>query len=86
MNQKKCVFYSLLFRSKRAVVGDPQLAALFELASCIEVLPREDQIYLHFTLGKVFADLLQYDLSFKHLLEGNMLKRQEINYNERAIF
>jgi tetratricopeptide (TPR) repeat protein len=82
---KEVRLYSLLFRSKKAVVGDPQLAALFDLANCIESLPREDQIYLHFTLGKVFADLQQYDRSFKHLLEGNALKRREINYNERAM-
>ena len=47
-------------------------------------LSHVDQIELHFGLGKVFADLKQFDLSFSHLLKGNALKRREVHYEEGA--
>jgi tetratricopeptide (TPR) repeat protein len=77
-------FYACLFNCKRAVVGDRQLAAMTELARHMASLPPTEQIELHFALGKAFADLKQFDLSFRHLLEGNALKRQQIAYDERA--
>jgi tetratricopeptide (TPR) repeat protein len=77
-------FYRMLFSCKKAVAGDKHLAAMIELARHAVSLPRVEQIELHFGLGKVFADLKQYDLSFRHLLEGNTLKRQEIAYDEGA--
>jgi len=75
-------FYRWLFHSKKAVADDPQLAAMMALAQRMASLPQREQIELHFALGKVFTDLKQYDLSFRHLLEGNALKRQEIAYDE----
>jgi tetratricopeptide (TPR) repeat protein len=77
-------FYHLLFRLKKAVAGDRHLSAMIELAQRMASLPRKQQIELHFGLGKVYADLSQYELSFRHLLEGNALKRQEIAYDEGA--
>jgi tetratricopeptide (TPR) repeat protein len=77
-------FYHWLFHSKKAVAGDRLLTAMIELARHMASLPRAEQIELHFALGKIYADLKQYDLSFRHLLEGNALKRQEIDYDEGA--
>jgi tetratricopeptide (TPR) repeat protein len=81
---KSAKFYRMLFSSKKAIAGDERLVAMIELAHHAATLPRVEQIELHFGLGKVFADLEQYDLSFKHLLEGNALKRREIAYDESA--
>jgi tetratricopeptide (TPR) repeat protein len=78
-------FYRWLFRSKKAVAGDPRVTALIALAQRKASLPRVERIELHFGLGKVFADLKQFDQSFRHLLEGNALKRQEIVYDEGAM-
>lgn len=75
-------FYRWLFHCKRAIADDPQLGAMMALAQRMASLSQSEQIELHFALGKVFADLEQYDLSFRHLLEGNALKRQEISYHE----
>jgi tetratricopeptide (TPR) repeat protein len=75
-------FYRWLFHCKKAVAGDRQLAAMFELAQHVASLPRGEQIELHFALGKAYADLKQYEMSFRHLLEGNALKRQELAYDE----
>jgi tetratricopeptide (TPR) repeat protein len=77
-------FYHWLFHSKKAVTGDRHLVNMIELAKRMPSLPREEQIELHFGLGKVYADIKQYDLSFRHLLEGNVLRRQEIAYDEKA--
>jgi tetratricopeptide (TPR) repeat protein len=77
-------FYRMLFSSKRAVSGDRHVAAMIDLAKNAASLPRGEQIELHFGLGKVFADLKEYDRSFGHFLEGNVLKRQEVDYDEDA--
>src|SRR5262249_58398719 len=42
----------------------------------------DDQISLRFALGKALADLGQHEASFRQLLEGNRLKRQQLGYDE----
>jgi tetratricopeptide (TPR) repeat protein len=78
-------FYRWLFHSKNAVAGDQHVTALIELAERATSLPRREQIELQFAAGKVFADLKQYDVSFRHLQNGNALKRKEIEYDESRI-
>jgi tetratricopeptide (TPR) repeat protein len=75
-------FYRWLFHAKKAVAGDQYVTALMELVERTASLPRREQIELQFTAGKVFADLKQYDVSFRHLQNGNALRRQEIEYDE----
>ena len=45
-------------------------------------LTAEEQIDLHFALGKAFADVENRQQSFQHLLRGNSLMRRQINYDE----
>src|SRR5262249_15822429 len=61
---------------------DPRLASLEEAARDAEALTSDQQIHLHFTLGKVYADLRRHELAFRHLLAGNSLKRRQTNYDE----
>ena len=75
-------FYKWYFHARTAVAGDRHLTSFVELAQRPAALARPDQIDLHFAAGKVFADLKQYHLSFRHLECGNALKRQEIGYDE----
>ena len=75
-------FVGSLVESKRFVDGDPHLELIETLARDIGSLSEEDQIYLHFALGKVYADLGQHERSFSHLIEGNRLKRKQIVYDE----
>jgi tetratricopeptide (TPR) repeat protein len=77
-------FVGSLVESKRFVDGDPHLGLIETLARDIGSLSEEDQIYLHFALGKVYADLGQHERSFSHLIEGNRLKRKQIVYDEAA--
>jgi tetratricopeptide (TPR) repeat protein len=75
-------FYLNLAGSRRITASDPHFAAILELTRDMASLVVEDRISLHFTLGKVFADLGDQQRSFRHLLEGNSLKRQQITYDE----
>lgn len=61
---------------------DPRLAALEEMAGLAATLGSDDQISLHFALGKAYSDLSQYERSFHHWCEGNALKRAQLAYDE----
>lgn len=62
--------------------GDPQLNAMAELARNKEAFSTDDQIALHFALGKAYADADEPERSFENLLAGNALKRSQLTYNE----
>jgi hypothetical protein len=53
-----------------------------KLAWDIDSLDVDDQIRLRFGLGKTYANLGDHERSFRHVLEGNRLKRQEFTYDE----
>ena len=63
--------------------GDPQLEAM-QMLDRGDSLAEGERLYLHFALGKAYADLKQHARSFEHLLRGNALKREQIRYNEAA--
>jgi tetratricopeptide (TPR) repeat protein len=75
-------FLRSLVDAKTVTPGDPQLAALENLARFPGRLSREEQVELHFALGKAHADLRQHESSFRHLAEGSALKRQDVEYDE----
>ncbi|HEY1934530.1 MAG TPA: sulfotransferase [Acetobacteraceae bacterium] len=75
-------YYRSLVDVRRIVTGDRYLAAMQSLEHEIGTLPPEDQAELHFALGKAYAGLQQHEVSFRHLLEGNAIKRREIVYDE----
>ena len=76
--------YRSLLDVRRIAAGDPYLARMEKLAETVTSLPIVDQTELHFALGRAYADLEQHELAFRHLLRGNALRRQEINYDEPA--
>ena len=41
----------------------------------------ENQLHLHFALGKAYEDQGQYAASFQHYAEGNRLRRSQISYS-----
>src|ERR1700722_4269680 len=47
-------------------------------------MEENEQIRLHFALGKALSDVGRNEPSFRHLLAGNALKRQAISYDEAA--
>jgi tetratricopeptide (TPR) repeat protein len=68
---------------RRFTAGDSRLAALEKLAGDMATLDTENQISLHFALGKAFCDLCHHERSFHHWREGNALKRAHLAYDEQ---
>jgi Flp pilus assembly protein TadD len=82
---KRVEFHASLAGVTRFAEGDRHLAMMESLARGAEPLGGEQQIQLYFALGKAFGDLAQHARSFRHLREGNALKRQRISYDETAV-
>jgi len=68
----------------RRHLGDPHLKYLEKLTQNGAALAVENQIECHFALGKAYEDIGRYDLAFRHLLDGNALKRRQVSYAEAA--
>jgi tetratricopeptide (TPR) repeat protein len=79
---RKTGFFWNLASVRRFSADDRYFAAMQELAETMDALGSEDQIDLHFALGKAFADIGDDARSFEHLLRGNALKRQQLSYDE----
>ncbi len=60
--------------------GDADLAALEALAH--SDLPADKAMYIHFGLAKALDDAREYARAFDHLLQGNRLKRRQVDYQE----
>jgi tetratricopeptide (TPR) repeat protein len=82
---RRTVSYWNLATIIRLGPDDPRFATMRELARDIKSLDSQDQIYLRFALGKIFAGQGDCQQSFQHLLEGNRLKRQQLVYDEASI-
>jgi len=74
---KAAGYYYDLSISKRMSASDPHFADMLKLADKMESFDREDQIGMHFALGKAYADIGDHQRSFQYLVKGNALKRQE---------
>src|SRR5205085_1502066 len=72
---RRTVAYLNLAMTTRLGRDDPWFARMRDLARDLQSLDSEDQICLHFALGKALADHGDHQQSFHHLLEGNRLKR-----------
>jgi len=77
--------YWNLAQTKRFAPDDRHLAAMRELARDMASLDVDEQLDLHFALGKAFADLGDHKQSFRHVLRGNSLMRQQISYDEASM-
>ena len=77
-------YYDNLAAVRRFVADDPYLATLEVLAEQAATLSTADRIALHFALAKAHENLNRSESAFRHLLEGNRLKRKQIVYDEGA--
>jgi len=76
-------FHQSLAEIKRYEAGEAHLAEMEALAREMRSLAEEEQMLLHFALGKALMDVGEHERAFHHLLEGNALKRRRICYNEQ---
>jgi hypothetical protein len=79
------ITFRVLGEAKRFSAADPHLAAMEKLARDMASLSPDEQIDLHFALAKAYDDLGDHDGSFRHLLQGNGLKRRQFTYDHAAI-
>ncbi len=82
LSPRKAGFYWNLANSKRFAADDPHLAAMQDLAQQAASLDAEEQIDLHFALGKALGDTGEHERSFAHVLQGNALMRRRVAYDE----
>ncbi len=68
--------------SRKIGADDPCLAAIEELAKDLRSLGEEERVLVHFALAKAYADLGRHQSGFDHVLAGNTLRRQRIDYDE----
>lgn len=68
----------------RFVPGDPRVTEMEQLTKCAASRSIEDRIELHFALGKAYDDIGRHAEAFGHWLDGNALKRLQIEYDETA--
>jgi tetratricopeptide (TPR) repeat protein len=82
LSPRKAGYYWNLANSRRFSADDPHLAAMAGLAREPSTLNAEEQIDLHFALGRSYGDVGDHAQSFAHLLQGNALMRQRVVYDE----
>jgi tetratricopeptide (TPR) repeat protein len=68
----------------RLVGEDPHLAALEQLLARRDSLAVSDRIDLHFAAAKAYDDVGRHRHAFREWLDGNVLKRRQVAYNETA--
>jgi tetratricopeptide (TPR) repeat protein len=79
---KAAILLNLADLKPFTAASDPRLLALEALAQPGTFLDADDEIAMHFALGKAFADLDQHERAFRHLVTGNALKRRGVIYDE----
>jgi tetratricopeptide (TPR) repeat protein len=61
--------------------GDPDIAAMEELLASGTVQAYDERMFVHFALGKAYLDAKDADAAFRHLGEGNQMKRATIDHD-----
>jgi tetratricopeptide (TPR) repeat protein len=74
-------YYNLAL-SKQFEVGDPTVRVMETLALECPAVDARERTYLHFALGKAFADIGDWARSFHYLSLGNVGKRKQTSYEE----
>ena len=82
---KRARSYHHFALSRRVAPGDPRLKAMEDLVCESSSLDAEDQTYAHFALAKAYADVGDCARSFRHMADGNALKRKQCGYNEPEV-
>jgi len=63
--------------------GDPQIQQMLQLFKRNN-LPDEDRMHLNFALAKAYEDIGDYDRAFACFVDGNRLRKAELNYESSA--
>ena len=66
--------------SRKFTDADAELLATAE-ATLKQSMSHQDRVLIHFTLGKAYDDLKQWDKAFGHYRQGNIIRKAEISYS-----
>jgi tetratricopeptide (TPR) repeat protein len=69
---------------KTYVFSDAEIAAMSEQLARGEIA-RQDRVYLHFSLGKAYADRKEFGKSFENYARANALRRGDIDYDPDSL-
>lgn len=84
IDPRRGALYRLLANAKRLPEDDPYFSAMERLGDERQTLSLDQQLELHFALGKAYMDNARYDRSISHFLSGNSIKRRFVWYDEAA--
>ena len=65
---------------RKYITGDPQVARMLEQIAD-PAITENDKMHLSFALGKAYDDIGDTEVSFRHLLEGNRLRKKALGYD-----
>src|SRR5271168_792585 len=71
--------------SKKFEPGDEIILEMEAFARNASPRDVDDRIYVHFALGKAYADIGRFEASFHHFSHGNGLKRARSDYDEANV-
>lgn len=83
LNPENIAHRALAIGASPVRLGDSNVAAL-ERAAVQTSLSVYDAVNIHFALGKAYGDLGDHARAFEHVLRGNRIKRQLVEYDEGA--
>ena len=75
--------YRYLTVLRKYKTRDPYLVGMESLLTRAD-LNRNERMLLNFSLGKAYEDLKQYGTAFRHVAEGNRMKRLSFSYDQTA--
>ena len=83
LNPDEMLAYKDIISSRKMTPEDDTFKDLKHIyESRVDKLDKEDQIRLHFALGKAYYDFKDYDKSFEHYKVGNELKKEKYSFNK----
>jgi tetratricopeptide (TPR) repeat protein len=71
--------------SKKFEPGDEIISEMEAFARNASPRDVDDRIYVHFALGKAYADIGRFEASFHHFSHGNGLQRARSDYDEANV-
>lgn len=73
--------YVSMAQARKVKAADPVVKRLEQEATKLGSMTATKAMSLHFSLGKIYDDLKDYDRAFPHFLEGCRIKRSRIQYS-----
>jgi tetratricopeptide (TPR) repeat protein len=85
LDEKSGLALHNLSLAKKFEPGDAIISEMEAFARNASPLDVDGRIYVHFALGKAYADIGRFEASFHHFSHGNGLKRAQSDYDEPSV-